>query len=212
MKQLQPPGDAIIASERSSSPMARTCVQVRTDGLLTAHAASLIDAVFLEPVDHTAWARRMLPGQSWLLTTRHGFLAAHRRNGMVSVWLAGVASEGRGTGEFRALVSRLLCEVGLTVELTMTTRPHKFEKMFAILTRFARRCDEPDDAAAGKARFHVDAWVVFIALHRRAALTVLVLCCSIAASGAVSRDLRAHRMLAVTAPAALAVGACLLTS
>ena len=196
--QQQPHGANLCASPHRRTPH-------RTRGFADRRG-------YLEPVDHTAWARRMLPGQSWLLTTRHGFLAAHRRNGMVSVWLAGVASEGRGTGEFRALVSRLLCEVGLTVELTMTTRPHKFEKMFAILTRFARRCDEPDDAAAGKARFHVDAWVVFIALHRRAALTVLVLCCSIAASGAVSRDLRAHRMLAVTAPVALAVGACLLTS
>ena len=189
----------------------RTYVQVNTDGLLTAHANSLINTVFFEPVDHTAWARRMLPGESWLLTTRHGFLAAHRRNGMVNVWLAGVASEARGTGEFRALVSRLLCEVGLTVELTMTTRPGKFEKMFAILTRFARRCNEPEDAAAGKARFHVAGWVVFIGLHRRAALTVLALCCSVAASGAVARELRAHRMFAVTAPVALAVGACLRT-
>ena len=123
----------------------------------------------------------MRPGASWVLCTRRGFLVAHERataSGVtVNVWLAGVASDARGRGEFRALVARLLREVGMATTLTMTTRPRRFGTMFAIMSRFARRCDEADDAASGKARFAVAAWQVWLALHRRcvAALAAMAL-------------------------------------
>jgi len=51
--------------------------------------------------------------------------------------------------------------------LTMTTRPAKFGKMLSILSSVAERCDEPEDEAAGKARFRVPAWTVWAMLRRR---------------------------------------------
>ena len=149
------------------------------DGLLSERMAVLHHEVFGEAVDREAWMKRMFPGQSWVLSTPHGFLVAHRRHDgasgpVVNIWLAGIAPTARGTGEFRALVHSLLHEVGLSAQLTMTTRPLKFAKMFAILTMVARRCDSPEDAAVGKARFRVPAWVVWMALHRRAGAGLLL--------------------------------------
>lgn len=162
-----------IADHRASSS-----VQLRTDGRLTEHLATLYGEVFGNDVDIEAWIQRMLPGRSWSLTTRHGFMVAHiRGEAIVNIWLAGVASKERGGGHFHALVRRLLAEVGLARQWTMTTRPEKFGKMYSILSslRCVHRCDEASDIAAGKARFSVPAWVVAVRLHWRAAAGAAVL-------------------------------------
>merc|ERR1712051_146201 len=102
----------------------------------------------------------MLPGRSWSLATRHGFIAAHLRGeDILNIWLAGVIREERSAGNFHALLRSLLQEVGLAKRWTMTTRPEKFRKMYNILSslRFVQRCDEASDIVAGKARFSVPA-------------------------------------------------------
>ena len=50
------------------------------DGLLSERMAVLHHEVFGEAVDREAWMKRIFPGQSWVLTTPHGFLVAHRRH------------------------------------------------------------------------------------------------------------------------------------
>ena len=150
-------------------------VQVRTDGVLTVHLAALNRHVFGSDIDGAEWAKRMIPGKSWVLTTTHGFLIAHRRGQRdVNVWLGGVVSEVRQSGHFRALVHRLVDEVGWLSRLTMTTRPVAFPVMFGILSTFAHRCDGPEDATTGKARFRVPAVTVLIALRRRTAAVLLL--------------------------------------
>ena len=42
------------------------------------------------------------------------------------------------------------------------------------------RGDEEGDAAMGKARYHVPAWAVLLALHRRSMAAVATVCCAVA--------------------------------
>ena len=116
----------------------------------------------------------MLPGESWTLTTAGGFLVAHRRGRGVNCWLGGTIRDAREDGHFRTLVLSLINEVGWSAQLMMTTRPTEFPRMFGILSTFAHRCDEPGDAAAGKARFRIAAAFALLALRRRAAAIVLI--------------------------------------
>ena len=150
-------------------------VRVQTDGVLSPHVAALNMEVFGTPIDCNAWQQRMQPGRSYILSTTHGFLAAHERGaGVVNVWLMGVASRARGRGHFHALVLGLLCEVGMAAQLTMTTRPDVFTKMFGILSTFARRGEEAGgDVGAGKARFTLPAWWAWLMLLRRRMLLLL---------------------------------------
>lgn len=150
-------------------------VEVVTDGVLSTNVRRMYRQVFGNDIDLVAWADRMQPGASWSLTTPSAFLIAHRRGSTVNVWLMGVLESARGSGEFRLLVQQLVMEVGWSSRLTMTTRPSSFQKMFAILSTYAQRCDEPEDAAAGKVRFSTQAWVVVLALQRRS-LAVGVAC------------------------------------
>ncbi|GBG26500.1 Hypothetical Protein FCC1311_027212 [Hondaea fermentalgiana] len=120
-------------------------------------------------LDLDAWHERMQAGRSWALTNDAGFLAAHERieddgTCVINIWIMGVRKEARGSGAFRELVGALLAEIARTrglwqfanTQLTMTTRPEKFAKMFAILRAAgARRCDTPEDEHAGKARFRI---------------------------------------------------------
>jgi len=154
--------------EKSCRAHQRIVVHVSTDGSLSEHLARLNHTVFGSDIDQAAWSSRMLPGRSWVITTSRGFLVAHwRANASVNVWLAGVLPDARGEGDFRAVVQALLGQVRWNTRLSMTTFPTKFPKMFAILSTFARRCDQAEDIDVGKARFSIPAWAITIALQRR---------------------------------------------
>mmetsp|Transcript_6891 Transcript_6891/g.17628 ORF Transcript_6891/g.17628 Transcript_6891/m.17628 type:complete len:244 (+) Transcript_6891:72-803(+) len=131
------------------------------------HVVRLNHEVFGSDVDRQAWSERMLPGQSWLVFSRDGFIAAHMRGSDVNVWLAGVRPTARRSGQFRRLLEALLAELPWTTPLTMTTFPDKFPVMFALLTAGAQRCDEPADTAKGKARFRAPVWQIVLMVRRR---------------------------------------------
>ena len=174
----EPPGQSMQRDEIATDVSAHwkaSQVLMRTDGILSDHLATLHDAVFQNaPIDNAAWRQRMQPRHSWTLCTCCSFLVAHRHQTpsgpAIHVWLAGVMDHARGTGEFRKLVRQLLREVGICARLTMTTRADRFASMFAILSRYATRCDEPQDIYAGEVEFVVAGWVVLLALHRRCVL------------------------------------------
>lgn len=112
--------------------------------------------------EHDCWVNNVVPGM------------ASSKRVVVNVWFMGVRPEARGSGAFRELVDTLLMEIWrqrgllgfLNTQMTMTTRPSKFGKMFAILTMVAHRCDTLEDAKQGKARFRVPAILVTAALRR----------------------------------------------
>uniref|UniRef100_A0A0G4F9D2 N-acetyltransferase domain-containing protein n=1 Tax=Chromera velia CCMP2878 TaxID=1169474 RepID=A0A0G4F9D2_9ALVE len=122
------------------------------------------------------WADRMCkrhaegewPCRSWLIVSPAGFIVAHERGpSVVNVWHMGVVRESRGSGAFRRLVGALVYSVSPWTRLTMTTYPDRFEKMFSLLSYAATRCDSPEDAEGGKARFEVPVWTLLLLLNRR---------------------------------------------